>query len=271
VRRVLPEAQCGQLTRFVERGGGLVATHETSLYDEWGKQRGDFGLPGLFGAHFGGQVIARQQNAYLRFANPSHPLLAGFDGAKRTVHGTARVEVNETEPDDCPLLTIPSYPDLPMEEVHIRKGSREYPAVFTKELGKGRVVYFPFDLDRTFWDVLHPDHGRLIENAVRWVSRAKQVVRVMGPGVVDIAVWRQRSSITVHLVNLTNPMMMRAPFREIIPVGGQEVALQLPDGVEPKGVRLLVNGGVHKWMVVDRILRVITPSIGLHEVVAVDL
>lgn len=267
----LSDTQCGQLHRFVERGGGIVATHETSLYDEWGRRRSDFGLTGLFGAHFAGQVITRQQNAYLRFANAAHPLLAGFVGAKRTIHGAARVEVKETAAGSCPLLTIPSYPDLPMEEVYVRKGSPEYPAVFTAEVGRGRVVYFPFDLDRTFWEVMHPDHGRLLANAVRWVSRGKQVLEVSGPGIIDMAVWRQASSLTVHLVNLTNPMLMRAPFREIIPIGGQEVALRLPDGVEPKAVKLLVSGGIPKWTAIGGVLRVITPSIGLHEVIAVDL
>lgn len=266
----LSDAQCAQLKRFAERGGGIVATHETSLYDEWGKQRKDFGLAELFGAHFAGRLIVRQQNAYLRFANTAHPLLAGFEEARRTIHGAARVELRAEVPGVCPLLTIPSYPDLPMEEVYVREGSPEYPAVFSREVGRGRIVYFPFDLDRTFWEVMHPDHGRLLANAVRWVSRGKPVVEVTGPGIIDIAVWRQAHSITVHLVNLTNPMLMRAPFREIIPVGGQEVALRLPEDVEPKGVKLLVNGGVHKWTVVDGVLRVITPSIGLHEVVAVD-
>jgi len=35
----LSDAQCTQLRAFVQRGGGLVATYETSLYNEWGTQR----------------------------------------------------------------------------------------------------------------------------------------------------------------------------------------------------------------------------------------
>jgi hypothetical protein len=168
-------------------------------------------------------------------------------------------------------MTVPSYPDLPMEEVYVREGSPEHPGVFAREQGKGRVVYFPFDLDRTFWEVLHPDHGRLIENAVRWVSRGRSPLKVTGPGVVDVAIWKQQSSITVHVVNLTNPMMMRAPFREILQVGPQEVALELPEGVKPKSVRFLVSGSTPKWTMTGRTLRVLTPPIGLHEVVALDL
>ena len=63
----------------MEKGGGLVATHETSLHDERGQRRDDFGLAGLFGASFAGNVIERQQNAYLNLEDHSHPLLAGLD------------------------------------------------------------------------------------------------------------------------------------------------------------------------------------------------
>ena len=46
----LSTAQCAQLREYVRRGGSIVATHETSLYDEWGVRRADFGLADLFGA-----------------------------------------------------------------------------------------------------------------------------------------------------------------------------------------------------------------------------
>ena len=51
-------------------------------------------------------------------------------------------------------------------------------------------------------------------------------MEVKGPGVLDVSVWRQQRSMTVHLVNLTNPMMMKGPFRELIPVGEQQVFRQ---------------------------------------------
>ena len=94
----LSDEQCRQLRAFVERGGGLVATYETSLYDEWGVRRADFGLADLFGVSFRGRADGPMRNAYLRLeADPRtgrrHPLLAGLDDAPRIIHGTWRLEV----------------------------------------------------------------------------------------------------------------------------------------------------------------------------------
>src|SRR5262245_43886441 len=66
----LSDEQCAQLRRFVEGGGGLVATFETSLYDQWGARRPDFGLADLFGASLRNVAAAAMQgpmqNSYLR-------------------------------------------------------------------------------------------------------------------------------------------------------------------------------------------------------------
>ena len=48
---VMSDAQGARVRRFVERGGGLIATGQTSLCDEGGDARRDFALGDVFGAH----------------------------------------------------------------------------------------------------------------------------------------------------------------------------------------------------------------------------
>ena len=64
-------------------------------------------------------------------------------------------------------------------------------------------------------------------------------VTVTGPGMLDVTVWRQKDSMTVHLVNLTNPMMMKGPLRELIPAPAQKVTVRLPAGARVRKVQLL--------------------------------
>src|SRR5262249_22258573 len=47
----LSDSQCAAIRRFVQRGGSLLATGVSSLYDEWGDPRPDYALADLFGAH----------------------------------------------------------------------------------------------------------------------------------------------------------------------------------------------------------------------------
>ncbi|MEO8620766.1 MAG: beta-galactosidase trimerization domain-containing protein [bacterium] len=269
----LSDAQCAQLRSFVEKGGGLVVTHETSLADEWGVRRKDFGLADLIGVRFTGRTEGPMHNAYLRLEHdrvPGHPLLAGLEDAPRIIHGVTRLDVTPTARFSAPPITlIPSYPDLPMEKVFMRTPKTDVAQVFLREVGAGRVVYFPWDIDRTFWEILDVDHGKLLRNAVAWATNEPDVVTVKGQGVLDVTVWRQKASRTVHLVNLTNPMMMKGPMREVIPVGAQVVRVHLT-GVRAKAVRLLVAGKTSAFRQVGEFVSVTVPSVLDHEVIAID-
>jgi len=267
----LSDSQCAQLKSFVEKGGGLVATHETSLNDERGRRRNDFGLAGLFGASFAGNVIERQQNAYLNLEDRSHPLLAGLEDAGRMIHGVMRVEIRAAAGLRAPLMTVPTYPDLPMEEVYQRETKTDIPGVMVRTAGAGRVVYFPWDIDRTFWEIMNQDHGIVLANAVRWAANEEQPLRVEGPGVLDVSLWKQQASVTAHLVNMSNPMLMRGSFREILPVGPQKVRVRLPDGAKARNVRFLVSAAKAQWRQTGAWIETTTPPIELHEVVAIDL
>jgi hypothetical protein len=273
----LSDVQCRQIRAFVDRGGSVVATYETSFCDEWGVERKEFGLADLFGVSCRGHASGPMRNSYLQLeADPRtgrrHPILAGLDEAPRIINGTFRLEVAaRREFDPAPLTLIPSYPDLPMEKVFPRVSKTDIPQVYLRELGAGRVVYFPWDIDRVFWELLAVDHGTLLRNAVTWATGEEPPVRVTGPGLLDVTIWRQKSSLTVHLVNLTNPMMMKGPLRELIPIGPQEVVVRMPNGASARSVRLLVADRKIDVQQQGGRLSVTIPSILDHEVIAVDL
>jgi hypothetical protein len=285
----LSAAQCDQLRAFVRSGGSLVATYETSLYDEWGVRRKDFGLSDLFGVRWKGRIEGPMQNSYLRLeheAAPHHPLFRGLEDAPRIVNGVSRLEV---EPRDrfkqIPLTLIPSYPDLPMEKVFPRQPKTNIPGVFLRELevadaGKptssnpksaARVAYYPWDIDRTFWEILCVDHFKLLRNTVEWVTNEKPVVEANGTGILDVTAWRNQDAIVIHLVNLSNPMAMKGPFREFVPVGAQTVRVGLPAGARAKRVHLLVSDKTPRVRRHGPDLTVTIPSVLDHEVVAIDL
>jgi hypothetical protein len=77
--------------------------------------------------------------------------------------------------------------------------------------------------------------------------------------------------MTVHLVNLTNPMMMKGPVREVIPLSRQMVRVQIPEGKKLKAVRLLVTGEKPKYKQTGNYVEMEVGPIGLHEVIAIDL
>jgi hypothetical protein len=114
------------------------------------------------------------------------------------------------------------------------------------------------------------DHLRLLRNAIEWAVNETPSVAVEGPGVLDVTVWRQRDSMTVHLVNLTNSMMMKGPLREVIPVGPQRVRVRLPDGTTPRKVHLLTAGTTLNARTAGGVCSVTVPSVDVHEVIAID-
>jgi hypothetical protein len=273
----MSDRQCQKLIDYVARGGSIVATHETSLYDEWGKRRADFGLASLFGASYDGAVDTQVHNSYLNIEKDSrdgsfHPLVKGLENATRIINGVNWVHVKPTMAQRySPLTLVASYPDLPMEEVYTRAPHTDTPGAFLRESGKGRIVYFPFDIDRTFWEVLSNDHGTVMKNAIAWAHKGEQPLTVSGRGMVDVSLWQQKDSITAHLVNLTNPMMMKGPVRELVPSQPQKVRVRIPKGKTVKAVKFLVSATVPHSTEANGVVEVSVPPFELNEAVAIDL
>jgi hypothetical protein len=238
----LSDAQCDAIRGYVARGGSVVAAYETSLRDEAGQARGDFALADVFGVRFRAGPRGIVKNNYVAL-DGEHPVNAGYEGAQRIMGGTRLITVDAADAKAAtPFLFVPDFPDLPMEEVYAREAPRGA-AVLARETGRGgRVVYFPWNIGEIFWEVMAIDHGRLIRNAVLWALGKAPQVTIEGSGIIDVALGEDAQGQALTVLNLTNPMMLKGPVRENIPLGPQRVSLAIPAGKSVRRARLLVAG-----------------------------
>ncbi|MCB0688686.1 MAG: hypothetical protein KDC53_19240, partial [Saprospiraceae bacterium] len=114
------------------------------------------------------------------------------------------------------------------------------------------------------------DHSTLLQNIFHWALPNPAAVVVQGPGILDVTIWEQEKSMTVHLVNFTNPMMLKGPFRELLPVGQQHIEIEIPAGRTVKDVKLLARGDRANYKTEANKLLLNVDQITDHEVIAID-
>lgn len=267
----LTDEECASIKDYVKRGGSIVATYETSLYSE-GKKRNNFALFELFGVNYEDSSESNGGNAYIRLEHQTkHPVLKGLEATQQVVSTANRANVKATgNAANPPLTRIPTFPTDPMEQIYPRIRQTDIPEVYFNTYGKGRVVYFPGDIDTSFAKGMAPDLALLLNNAVRWALNEALPAEVTGPGILEITCWQQKKSMTVHLFNCTNPYYLKSAFRENIPVGEQQAIIQIPEGKKTGKVRLLVAGKDAVFKTENNTVKVTVPGVNDHEAIAID-
>jgi hypothetical protein len=82
----------------------------------------------------------------------------------------------------------------------------------------------------------------LIANSLRWALGKQPDVEVEAKGVIDLALRRSEDRLVVLVNNLTNPMMMKGPIREVFPIGPVTLSIAIPAGRSVDQVRLGSSG-----------------------------
>lgn len=285
----MSDAQCAAVRKFASAGGALIATGVTSLYNEFGDARADYGLADLFGAHFSGTAGAergwanRGEHTYLRLSpelrgkawgpevgdepavtGPRHPVLHGFDETDIVPFGGMLTALKLADGVTVPLTFIPAFPILPPETSWMRQPKTDIPGLVLN----GHVAFLPADLDRRYWRDSLPDHGDLLANLVRWASNGDIPFQVEAQGRFDCNLYTQPGRMIVHIVNLTSTG--RTPIDELIPTGPIKVGVRLPAEVRGHSVKMLVSNQVVKHSVRNGWLSVNIPEISDHEVLVIE-
>lgn len=298
---VLTGTQATAIRAFVARGGGLVATGNSSLGDQWGDPRPDFALADLFGvrlprddgsrrAEIRRHRAAETVHSYLRLlpslgarmegphypgeppaGDRRHPVLQGFDDTDILPFGGTLERIDVVPGAQVLLTFIPPFPISPPEESWMRTPRTDIPGLVVNEpAGGARVAYLAADLDRRYARDNLPDHATLLSNLVRWAAHDDLPLTVTGPGMIDLHLYRQAGRMILHLVNLTSAATWRAPAEELIPVGPLRVKIRLADDVRGGRLRLLVSGRQTVPETADGWCRFEVAPVTDHEVVVID-
>ena len=288
----LSDAQIAALTRYVEDGGGLVATFQSGMFDAFGAEREAPGLQSLIGARQGKADFGVSWRA--RIADLSHPIVRNETVANSGAWGQGLLEprpsgalyigrqtrkVGMVQTAD---LTEGVQSLLPMSGAwRRRKGSLKpdkgyaYRALLTRNCGKGKVVYSPLDLGRAYYCYNHPLGRTLIAQSLRWAAASAPPLEVEAPMLVQTVLFRKGTATLVHLVNdissfgraaAPNPEAFTGFRAEMIPV--HNIVLKLRGSFNRAQLR--PNGQALEIGHADGFARIIVPRIDIHAMVVVE-
>ena len=298
---LMTATQITSVKRFVERGGSLIATGETSLFNEWGDPQADFALSDLFGAHktnpqressaaplqklageayhtylrlvpeLRGEVDGPRNGTALPVSGKRHAILKGFGETDILPFGGLLEPMRTDDGTEVVMTFIPQFPVYPPETAWMREPKTNIPGLILNNKENGsRIAFLPADIDRQFGRFNLPDHGDLLANLIRWAAKDEIPLEVEGRGLVDCHLYSQSGRMILHLVNLTSAGTWRQPVHELIAVGPLRVRVKLPKDVRGKNVRSLVSdqkisGAVSDGWIVFEIRSVVD-----HEVVVIS-
>ena len=212
----LSKAQCDQIRRFVRDGGTVIATHETSLFDEWGQKRENFGLADIFGVNYRGllgkgrglmhgivyvpqdMALSREFGPVITFAGEESEVSLRPDG---------QVEVL------CSRSNLKGERPLDNFDSKVNYDSAE-PAITLCRIGKGKVIYISGDVGEGYQYNPYPVLKRFV---ARLVGRTPAPIEVEAPKVIEVtAALRGPQELMIHLLNNPTPVIPESTPRDDI-------------------------------------------------------
>jgi hypothetical protein len=273
----LSDAQIEAVRAFVDRGGCLIATHQSSLFDELGRERGNFGLAEVLGvdqvpAELGQANILVPQSAQLK-SKFGHFVVFEAGQTEIAVRSDSEPEILFTKSG---LKGMGPRKRGPLSGEFFDRPDLDSgrPALTRNRFGKGTAIYLCGDLGHGFYRSPLPQLRQLLDLLAR---TAQPAVETRAPAVIDLTAYRrQPDQLMVHLLNNPLPLVPWNTSRgdrpayfsidEILPV--HDVVIQLND-FKAGSVTLPLRDQTLEPSSDGK--QIVVPEVGLHEVVLVDL
>ncbi|MBI3838429.1 MAG: ThuA domain-containing protein [Planctomycetia bacterium] len=241
----LDDAQVAAVEQFVRGGGGLVASLDTSLFDEYGTPRGNYALAAVLGVDYRGlpEPSGDNEDIDVNFAKAIGPdywekrkNVFDFkqDASSLLNQGRMKTYVgDETVTFKGPAVRVvpksAAAKILGTLRVKSVAGASEFPGVVTNTHGKGRVAYFAAGFDAAYYLYAYPYQRLVLSHAIHWAASDVAPLRVDAPMCVHSTLMRQAKDgsqrLLVHLFNDLNTTAHHALPNDDVPLREEVVPL----------------------------------------------
>ncbi|MFZ0743532.1 MAG: beta-galactosidase trimerization domain-containing protein [Terracidiphilus sp.] len=243
----LSDGQCAMLRRYVESGGTLVSTHLTSVADETGRVRSNFGLADVFGATFDDAEPIEYPDLYLKPAQgdliPQDPQVVRMHATGGTVEATTWDRGN-----------------------HRDLG----PAVVTHRVGKGMSIYIGSGLEAIYEETrLEPVRKYLAGLLLPWLEAGRTYNVDHVPGVTPHYMASEKTIVLYLLADTAGVVHHQKARETFVAVENVKVRLRLSGKI--KAVTLMRSGAAVAATRDGEWIAVAVPRLLVYEAIRVDL
>lgn len=246
------------IDNFVKAGGGLIATGRTSLFDENGRKRDNFGLAEVFGADYVETRGKDSQASVFLSGRIPHPVTAPLPSGV-ALPSTKLYLACRKHQTSLVLGTFHETPSL---------GKDPQPAILAHSYGEGRVVYFPWQPELVFGSQSSRDIQLLLRESVEWVSQSNIPVEIESEGSVSVSLYQQPKRLVIHLVNLSADLSR--PIDKVFPLSNVSLYIHFKKPTTVSNPRALVSGLQFKKEATTRKMQLIIPELNEYEVIMID-
>ena len=247
----LSDAQCAMLADYVNGGGTLVATHLTSVADEYGRPRGNYGLSKLLGATLASPEPVEVPDLYLRLF-PSRDLI----------------------PQDSQVMRFQPGDDATVLAETYSRGRRATlgPAIIRRAQGKGQVIYIGSGLEAVYAETLLEPLRAYFHSLIDPILGASRTYEVeFRPGLMPEYASSENVLLLHLLANTGSSGKETLAAKEYLPVKNVRVRLRLPQGRTAKSVDLMWSGTGVPWSAQDGWVELTVPQVLIYEGIRVNL
>ena len=293
----LDKQQVAAVRGFVANGGGLVASLDASLFDEFGTPRNNFALADVFGVNYHGLLENATEPTEQLDANFAKSIGPDYWEKRKNVfdfrqnpdsflnQGWMRTYVHKqlvTFKGPAVKVQTQSFDQQTPAFIRFKSSpvATDHPAIVTQQFGKGRVVYFAAGLDASYYLYSYPYQRLALKHAITWAANESPPIQVTAPMCVHSTIMRQKSEqvsrLIVHLFNDLNTTAHHAlpvddvPLREeTVPIHNITIAIDARYSVsravqQPEGLELPLNKTADG-------LTVTVPRLDIHSMVIMEL